>query len=187
MCQANSVADPRCLSRIQTTTTKKSIRKFNKIEDYLIFFEQAQSQLTTKLRTNSELVIKHSEVWVGSEIRSPEKTYPRSRFRIQGVKQDRIPDPDPQQSSQLKNLMLTFDLESSWWQAKVKIMCAAGGRVPADVGGAPPLPERGGGVAPGRVPQAPRPRPQEHHSQNNFKSSPGCCGSADPQNWFSDC
>jgi hypothetical protein len=37
------------------------------------------SQLKKKLRINTELV-KLSEVWVGSEIRSPEKTYPGSRL-----------------------------------------------------------------------------------------------------------
>jgi hypothetical protein len=39
-------------------------------------------QLTGMLRINTELVIKLSEVWIGSEIRSPKKTYPGCRFRI---------------------------------------------------------------------------------------------------------
>jgi hypothetical protein len=39
--------------------------------------------------------IRHPLV-LGSEIRDPEKIHPRSGSRIQGVKKNRITDPDPQ-------------------------------------------------------------------------------------------
>jgi hypothetical protein len=58
----------------------------------------ANFQRIIKLFTQ-KVVTKLSKIWVwdpGSEIRDPEKPVPDPRFRIQGSKRHRIPDPDPQ-------------------------------------------------------------------------------------------